>query len=47
MPQGRQNQTDSALVWFPDPSLKLRAGTRGRVWANDLPFGVAEHCIPL
>ena len=29
----------SCLVWFPDPP-------RGRVWANDLHFRVAEHCIP-
>jgi len=36
----------AALVWFPDLSLKLRTDTRGRVWANDVPFGVAEHCIP-
>jgi len=36
-------KASALLVWFPDPSLKLRTDPRGRVWANDLPFGVAEH----
>lgn len=34
---------ESSLV--PRPFYKTNP--RGRVWANDLPFGVAEHCIPL
>ena len=34
------------VVWSPDPSIKARTDTWGRVWANDLPFSVAEHCIP-
>ena len=36
-------KASALLVWFPDPSLKLRTDPRGRVWA---PFGVAVHCIP-
>ena len=38
-------------VYSAGPSLVPRpfykTDLRGRVWANDLSFGVAEHCIPL
>jgi len=45
----KQSRPCTGLI-YPNPSLVPRSfyktDPRGRVWANDLPFGVAKHCIP-